>query len=77
MRTARGGLHGGNIGMDLGAERVIYVVRIGGRNHFRRASQAEVEIARWNDGVTATTTQNSVSEKQEAYGGGMRYLSEQ
>ena len=61
-RGARGRLHGGNVGRDLRAERVIDIVGVGGGHHFCGAGQAKVGIGGGNDRVTATATRISVSE---------------
>lgn len=59
---ARGRLHGGNVGRNLGAERVIHIVGVAGGHHFRGTSQAEIGVGGRNDRVTATATSISVSE---------------
>ena len=61
----RGRLQGGNVGRNLGAERVIHIVGVGGRHRFRRADQAEVGVGGRNDRVTASATRISVSEMQD------------
>ena len=63
-RGTRGRSHCGNVGRNLGAERVIHIVGVCGECHFRGAGQAKVGVGGRGDSVAATATKVSISEME-------------